>query len=713
MTIRDLARWSVLIPLFLIPFVPLFIANGMFFPFITGKAFAFRILVELALGGYVLLALLDKTYRPKFSWTLVLYGSLVVWMALADFFATNVHKAFWSNFERMDGWVTLVHMFVFFVILGTVLTADKLWRKWWLFFLSGTALVCIYSLFQLAGMAEIHQGGARVDATFGNAAYLAVYLLFATAVALWQGIESKGWLRYYLFGLAALSAIIIFTTATRGAVLGLVGAVGLGAGLWMFEAGNKKQRMIAGGVLAILIVLVGAFFALKETPFIKGDPTLTRIASISAADGSTRFTLWNMALKGVAERPVTGWGHEGFNYVFQEHYTPDLYAQEPWFDRAHSTYIDWLVSGGIPALLLFLGLLGSAVVALYRKTTARPERILLVSALAAYAFQAIFVFDNLFSYLILATLLAAAHSVSGSDIPFLQKQKELKDMQATTVAGTLVLAGTVALVWMVNVPSMDQAQKLVQALNQSQRTPAKAVALFDGVYATGGLGSQEASEQYIQIAGVLKSRPEIDAKTRGEIYTSALERLGDQVSRAPHDARLRIQYATGFRGIGAYDLALEQSALALKESPKKQTLMLERGYEFWESGDLQGARDTFVAMYELDTSFKELAAYAAAGEIAVGNTKEGDAILQTAYGTTKVDAEPLVLAYFHAKDYVRLIGVLESHLIDEPTVGSYIRLASAYVLNGEYGRARATAQKALTLFPESAQSIREFISRIP
>ena len=157
------AHWTTLVALFLIPFVPLYIANGMFFPFITGKAFAFRILVEIALGGYVLLALLDKAYRPKFSWTLVLYGSLVVWMALADFFATNVHKAFWSNFERMDGWVTLAHMFVFFVILGTVLTAEKLWRTLWLFFLSGTALVCIYGLFQLAGMAEIHQGCARVD----------------------------------------------------------------------------------------------------------------------------------------------------------------------------------------------------------------------------------------------------------------------------------------------------------------------------------------------------------------------------------------------------------------------------------------------------------------------------------------------------------------------------------------------------------------------
>lgn len=712
MTMKSIARWAVYLSLFTIPFIPLYVANGMFFPFITGKAFAFRILVEVALGGYVLLALLDKKYRPKFSWTLVLYALLTVWVAIADAFAINAHKAFWSNFERMDGWVTLVHMFVFFVILGAVITADKLWRKWWLFFLSATLLVCLYGLLQLAGMADIHQGGARVDATFGNAAYLAVYLVFATAVALWQGIESKGWMRYSLFALALLSSVIIFTTATRGAVLGLVGGVGLGSVLWMFEAG-KKQRVIAGSVLALLLVLTGAFFALKETPFIKEDPTLSRIASISIADGSTRFTLWNMALKGVAERPVAGWGQEGFNYVFQKYYTPNLYAQEPWFDRAHNTYIDWLIAGGIPALVLFLGLLISAVVALYRKTATRPERILLISALAAYAFQALFVFDNLFSYLILATLLAVAHSVSGSNIQELEKAEELKDMQAVTVAGTLVLAGTVALVWMVNVPSISQAEKLVYALNYAQRTPAQAIALFDDVYATNGLGSQEVSEQYVQLANILKVRGDIAPRVRGDIYTSALGKLEEELGRVPKDARLRIQLATGLRGAGEYEKALVQSKLALEESPQKQSLMFERGYEFWESGDLKNARDTFTSMYALDTSFPELAVYAAAGEIAVGNSKEGNAILMSAYGTTKVDAEPLVLAYFHAKEYTKLAGLLESRVATDPSANNYIRLASAYALNGQYAHARITAQKALALYPEAGDAIRALLARIP
>ena len=210
MTMKSIARWTALVPLFIIPFIPLYIADGMYFPFITGKAFAFRLLVEVALAGYVLLALMDVRYRPKFSWTLVLYGALTIWIGFANFFAENVHKAFWSNFERMDGFVALVHVFLFFLVLGSILTVDKLWRKWWLFFLSSAALVCAYGLFQLAGMADIHQGGARVDATMGNAAYLAVYLLLVTAIALWQAFESNGWLRYTLFGFAFVSTGILF-----------------------------------------------------------------------------------------------------------------------------------------------------------------------------------------------------------------------------------------------------------------------------------------------------------------------------------------------------------------------------------------------------------------------------------------------------------------------------------------------------------------------
>lgn len=715
---KTFVRWSVLIPLFLVPFIPLVVADGniipnLFFPFITAKAFAFRLLVEIALAGYVLLVLMDKRYRPHFSWTAAIYAGLLVWMTIADALAINPHKAFWSNYERMDGWVTLAHVFALFLILGSVLTVEKLWRKWWMWFLSAAAIVCAYGLFQLAGMADIHQGGARVDASLGNAAYLAVYLLFVTAIALWQGLESKGFLRYVLFAFAFLSVGIIFATATRGAIIGLVGATALGAVLWMLEAGQKRMRLAAGGVLLGLIVLTGAFFALKESPFIKQDPTLSRIASISISDGSTRFALWDMALKGVAERPVFGWGQEGFNYIFQKYYQPNLYAQEPWFDRAHSTYIDWLTAGGVPALLLFLALLGSAVVALYRKSVSRPERVILIAALAAYAFQALFVFDNLMSYIGLAALLAAAHAVSSRPIKKIEALSETKEDVLATVGLPIVGAVFIGLIWMVNVPSIAAAHDLVYGLGYVQSAPDQSLVLFKKAIAQNGFGNQEISEQFTTLAAGVRDRADVPAATRAALLKEALTQMKTETDRIPHDARLRIQYALGLRAAGDVQGALTQSELALAESPKKQTMLMERGYEFWEAGNYAGARDTFVKMYELDESFKDLAAYAAAGHIAVGEADMGNAILMKAYGTTEVDSDVLVIAYYQAKRYSDLVSVLERHLAVDPSVNSYLRLASALVLAGRVPEARGVAQQAYAKFPDAQKSIAAFMAQLP
>jgi hypothetical protein len=74
-------RSLILTGVFIIPFIPLYVASNMFFPFITGKNFAFRVLVEIIFALWAILALRDSDYRPKYSSIfgaffgfLVLYG---------------------------------------------------------------------------------------------------------------------------------------------------------------------------------------------------------------------------------------------------------------------------------------------------------------------------------------------------------------------------------------------------------------------------------------------------------------------------------------------------------------------------------------------------------------------------------------------------------------------------------------------------------------
>src|SRR3989338_6572382 len=389
---KQIARWTALGAFFLIPLAPLIVADPYFFPFITGKAFFFRILTEVAVVAWAVLALLDKEYRPRFSWIGIAFVAFVVWMFIADIFANNVMKAFWSNFERMEGWVLLAHLLGFFFAASAVLRVEKKWRAWFLMSLTVSVVVSAYALLQLSGTLAIHQGSTRIDASFGNSAYLAIYFLFNVFIALWLALtEQQLWLKWSLIALAVLEAVLIFFTETRGTVLGLVGALFLGALLTAFTAG-KRARRFAGGMLVLLLLVAGVFYAARNSAFVQENHTLQRIASISLSDGQTRFTIWGMALRGVGERPLTGWGQEGFNYIFNKHYQPSLYGQESWFDRAHDAFIDWLTAGGVPAFVLYLSLFGSAIVLLWRNSElSRPERIALTAALAGYAFHNIFV----------------------------------------------------------------------------------------------------------------------------------------------------------------------------------------------------------------------------------------------------------------------------------------------------------------------------------
>ena len=68
MTIEKALRWVVLGGVFALPFIPFIVSSSLFFPFITGKGFAFRLLVELMVGAWLALAFVNPEYRPRRSW---------------------------------------------------------------------------------------------------------------------------------------------------------------------------------------------------------------------------------------------------------------------------------------------------------------------------------------------------------------------------------------------------------------------------------------------------------------------------------------------------------------------------------------------------------------------------------------------------------------------------------------------------------------------
>jgi len=367
--------------IFLIPFIPLYIANNLFFPFITGKAFLFRILVEIAFALWLILILRDRRYAPRFSPLLLSITIFTIIVFTADLLGMNAIRSLWSNFERMEGWVTIIHLWAYFLIITSIFGSYyydrssnedtlRIWHRFLNINIFVAVIIAIYGLVQLSGKAEIHQGGVRLDASLGNAIYLAVYMLFQTFFSIYMFFIAKAkkiagysvlvWVYPIL---TVLFAFILFETATRGTILALIGGIMLALFIYaVFGKGeSKKWRLISGGAILVIILIGVLFWINRDAKFIQNNAVLGRLASISISDTKTqaRGYIWPMAIKdtfGSAKTAIIGVGQENFNYIFNKNYNPLMYGHEQWFDRAHSVFIDWLVASGLLGLIVYLAL---------------------------------------------------------------------------------------------------------------------------------------------------------------------------------------------------------------------------------------------------------------------------------------------------------------------------------------------------------------------
>lgn len=717
MTTKTIARWITIGALFIIPFLGLYISNSMYFPFITGKNFAFRALVEIAFAGWLVLAFCDKRYRPRFSWTAVWYKSFVVWMVLVDlFFAVNQHKAFWSNYERMDGGITLIHLFILLIVMAAVLSTENLWRKWWLAFIAGNALVSLWGIAQLLGMAAIHQGSTRIDASIGNAEYFAGYLLFAFMITLWQAIETRdkqhAWLKYSLYVLAVVQLVLLIATGTRGTLIGLIAAGLLGSVLWILEAG-KQGRKTGVTILVALLIIVGGLFAVRDVPSVQHNPVLSRFASVFALKSALgpRTTIWHMAIEGIKEKPVFGWGQEGYNYIFNKYYEPSLYAQEPWFDRAHDIFLDWAVAGGIPALLLFLAAVLAAAWSLYKAPVSRHERVLLLSALFGYGVQGLAVFDNLFTYIPLVAILAMAHVLSSRPLKMMERMPEVNDTKLDTLVGPAAVVVGALLVWFVNVPSVLASQDLIDGITPSN-TPDQRLASLQSAVNKNGLGHQEISEQLVSAAAQESADAQAAQQTRQGFVDLAGKEMNAELARAPQDARLRLQYAVFLRAINDVKDAQLQSAAARQYSPKKQIIIMEQGIEAFQTGNYAAAKEFFTQAYQLDTDYKDPIISIAAADIGAGNTAAGKALLQQTYGTTIVPSQMLVIAYYQIKDWNDLIDTVKAFIAQTGDANMEFQLVAAYYQAGRINDAIAELHAIEQEHPEAAQEAQALLQQL-
>jgi O-antigen ligase/tetratricopeptide (TPR) repeat protein len=716
-------RYGIIGGLFLVPFIPFIISSSMLFPFITGKNFTFRILVLLIAAAWAILAVRDREYRPKKGMVLWSFAAFMAVLAVSTITAENPVKAFWSNFERMEGYLGLIHVFLYFIVLSSVVSAQKLWDKVWGTWLVSSLIMCVYASVQLSGKIVINQGGVRVDGTLGNATYLAVFMLVSLFISLFLFLRARNrsTAALILGPLALYQGIILYHTATRGAILGLIGGLFVTALLVAIGERERKSVRIAGaGILAGLVFLIAGFIAMRESMFVQQSPVLNRFASLTLTDikSQGRFFIWPMAIEGFKERPILGWGLEGFNYVFNKYYDPGMYAQEQWFDRAHSAPLEWLIAGGILAFAAYVAIVGSALFVLWKDKNgvwSFAEKSVLTGLIAAYVFQSLFVFDNLVSYLLFFAVLAMIHGMGEDTRMHVPQVLELENVRHvfTSVVVVLALVGTYA--W--NIRPISASQELIGALQtassagslageERDRELGRALDLFDGIFRKNlGLGTTEAREQMgasLNIFAAQGVSPQIQDR-----YASMMRREYEkQIAATPNDARPYLFFGGFLRATGDFAGAQEMLAKARELTPGKQTVLFEIGATYLTEGKFPQALQAFKTAFDSAPEYGEARLLYALAAVYAQDDALADELFASIPDSVIVDDQRVVSALAQNGRFEELERIFIRRVNSgEAVAQDYISLGAVYLQTGK----RAEAVRALESYlarPDAEASVK-------
>ncbi|TSC91943.1 MAG: lipid A core-O-antigen ligase-like enyme [Parcubacteria group bacterium Licking1014_17] len=413
-----------------VPFISLVVIRNIYSPFEFSKGIVFRVITEIIFFIYVYLAFKYPNLRPSFFKKrpdkyvlagLVALVVLVVWHFISGLFSSSWTLSFWGYIERMGGIFALLHYIAFFGVAASILRTRKEWENLIWASVAAALISSVYGILQKYSVSAVVGADQRfrIFGTVGNPAIFAGYLLFNFYFVLYLSSRQESKIRRFLLYFAAfIFASAIILSASRGAAAALIVSFVFLIFYILYKKsaspyGKKKSLIIA----ALAVVIIATIFSgIVLTRSGSGLGYFSRLTDFSVKSGSinSRLLVWGMALKGIAEKPVLGWGPENFIAVYYKKYDPKMYespAQDYSSDRAHNIILDWLAAVGVVGLLSYLLIWYCAI----RKIGARDYNdmpyfsrgALYAAAVAYFVFNCTF-FDTTNTYLMVIFFMGLA-----------------------------------------------------------------------------------------------------------------------------------------------------------------------------------------------------------------------------------------------------------------------------------------------------------------
>jgi O-antigen ligase/cytochrome c-type biogenesis protein CcmH/NrfG len=281
------------------------------------------------------------------------FAGLLGWLALASArgitpFASLIGAP--SRLLGLIGWVTFAGCFVLGLQLGNNGGTRRAIER---ALILGSLPIAVFALVERgAGFFTVGSGNdlVRSQSTLRNPVFLGAYLVLALPVAATWALDRAQirWQRFVAAFAVLIDVAALLATQSRGPWLGgVVSSIVVLVAALRSRSAHVRSAAIVLGLLAVSAVLVS--------------PLRDRALSIGRTDSGSnaiRVQLYSRGLDLVSKRPVFGYGPDAtataLPRVLNDEFELKVGRQfEP--DRIHNVELDVAVWGGLPAMLLYLG----------------------------------------------------------------------------------------------------------------------------------------------------------------------------------------------------------------------------------------------------------------------------------------------------------------------------------------------------------------------
>jgi len=465
----------------LVLFLPLVVFPNYFFYYVSSKTILLYGFISVLFPLWLYTIYIDKSYRLShrqlyFFIPLALY---VFWLTISGIWAVNPHLAFWSTFERGTGLITIYFALMSSFVVASVVSRHGYHYLYTLlkFLLIGSFILALSVWFSDRGIDLSYQifkyssGGGLTGNSSVSSAYLifsffsGIYLLIsktiskkwkiAISIILLTIILSPSFINIY--SILINRNLIEFSKGSFVGIFAGLGAMGIG---YLCLSRIKKNRNLGIASIFISLIICSIGWGIFITP---GTYLHEKFVQVSL---ESRFIFWDIAQKAMNDHPYLGYGPENYSIAFQDKFDPYLfkskYYNETSSDKAHNIYFDTGVSGGYPAIAIYLFLFLSIFYAIYeaykKKKITKLQAGTLWGLFIAYIFQNLFLFDSNISIFYFFVFLGIIYGLLGENLIEHEKEKtESKNIidknLKITVSVLLVILSGISLWYFVVLPS--------------------------------------------------------------------------------------------------------------------------------------------------------------------------------------------------------------------------------------------------------------------